>query len=205
MMTMFAICSSYQLVAIDCIMDSVTVRDVSPYEFVIEPKNIIPSLIQWDLEKDKQVAADIITVAQQLSASHNNGDFQVVISNKNGQLKVVVYVYGTSSHNSSSDCVFCKRQFKGVVLGQTDRAIAFEKSNPARNPINFLVIYKDHIVNYKEQNAIDAFLAQLELAQQLAKKLKNSTDVKLQINNGSQAAQTVFHTHMHFSSGSSWK
>lgn len=51
----------------------------------------------------------------------------------------------------------------------------------------------------------ELFIEQLTLAQRLARQLVDPNDVVLEVNNGAGAGQIVFHSHMHFRSGSQWK
>lgn len=108
-------------------------------------------------------------------------------------------------------CTFC-RIIAGLepatILYENDLVIAFEKK-PIRTPVSCLIVPKKHIKNFKEFNTQDACNLDIlghmiEAAQLLSKRLKGSGDFKLQINNGQNADQTVFHVHMHFISNDVW-
>ena len=111
-----------------------------------------------------------------------------------------------------SSCDFCRiiqRTAPAQIIDEDDDVIAIEK-RPIRSPVNCLIIPKKHIVNIKSLNAQDPFDKTIVskmafMAQKLSARLKGSGDFSLRINNGAQAAQTVFHMHAHFVSPEDWR
>lgn len=156
----------------------------------------------------KLLVKAIVDACIELSSTHGDADFQLEISQVASQMLISVNLYPQKPAPVSFGCPFCKPlKLKGNVLAENELVRAFEKSSPAREPINFLIAPKKHIVNYKDrnENVVEVFIAQLMMAQTLAVRLENKDDITLFVNNGAGAGQTVFHSHMHFSTSSSWK
>ena len=155
----------------------------------------------------KLLGKAIIDACRDLSCTHNDADFQLEISQNTDGMLISVYLYQKQLAPVSFTCPFCESlMLKGSVLAENELVRAFEKSKPARQPINFLIAPKKHIVNYKDkEDVIEIFIAQLAMAQVLANCLENKDDIMLFVNNGPGAGQAVFHSHMHFLTSSSWK
>jgi diadenosine tetraphosphate (Ap4A) HIT family hydrolase len=154
----------------------------------------------------KKLASAIVLACLELSKFHNDADFTLHISSKRDRMINTVTFYPPSTYTLNTACVFCDRsRFGGDIIAENSTTIAFEKDRPARNPINFLIVPKKHVINYKDNNFTpEVFINQLAMAQELSKKLTDNR-VDLYINNGSSAAQSVFHSHMHFRSPAEWK
>lgn len=178
-------------------------------QFFITPTTPIAHLTDLDFNNPDHVtfAQELVTSAIELSHSHANADFSMHIAHKNGLLTTMVSLRPASSPPSQYSCPFCPpRQLKGAIIDETANTIAFEKSTPPRDPINFLIVPKKHIINYKDPSFTpQIFINQLVMAKKRALHLTNPTSVDLYVNNGANASQTIFHSHMHFHSTSEWK
>lgn len=163
--------------------------------------------INFSSSYGKLLGKAIIDACTELSSTHNDADFQLEISQAASQMLISVNLYPQESAPLSFGCPFCEPlKLKGNVLAENELVRAFEKSSPAREPINFLIAPKKHIVNYKDKNdVIETFTAQLAMAQTLAARLENKDDITLSVNNGTGTGQAVFHSHMHFLTSASWK
>jgi len=154
----------------------------------------------------RQRIGDMITKALEIVRGTGDSDFILTVDGRASSFLIMITLFPAAPVIVSAGCDFCRRAFKGALIAEDGDAIAFEKSNPPRNPINFLIIPKVHVVNYKDaQCTADIFMSQIAMAQKLARKLKDPRSVTLQVNNGSNAGQSVFHSHMHFTSHSAWK
>lgn len=177
-------------------------------QYFIDPVMHINHINDIDLRTiaGKKLASAIVLACLELSKSHNDADFTLYISCKRDRIVIIVTLYPRSTYVPVAQCVFCDRnKFSGDIIFENSTAIAFEKSRPARNPINFLIVPKKHVVNYKDKNfKPEIFINQLAMAQELSQKLTDHR-VDLYVNNGSNAAQSVFHSHMHFHSPAQWK
>lgn len=183
------------------------VRNVhSKNEYYIKPVYSVNHINDIDLStsKGKGLAKAIITAALDLSRSNNNADFRLHISCCQNQFIVKISLYPDSFYPKSA-CSFCDiTQLKGDIIKENKAVRAFEKSRPARNPIDFLIVPRIHVVNYKDTCFTpDIFINQLAMAQELSKKLTHS-DLNLYVNNGINAGQTVLHSHMHFCTTAQW-
>ena len=184
----------------------------SSVDFIIVPVALHPVTgitdVDFDVPEGQRLANEIFYAALKLSQQHENADFQMHIFCKDSVLQTRVILYPASTLDEVAEaCSFCEpRQLRGVVLAENEEVIAFEKSTPAREPIDFLIAPKLHVVNYKDPKmSPELFVAQLAMAQKLARNLVNPSDVELWVNNGENAGQIVFHTHMHFKTNSKWK
>jgi histidine triad (HIT) family protein len=104
------------------------------------------------------------------------------------------------------------QQSSATVLYEDDEIVAIKKLHAPHAPwkVDCLIIPKKHVVNMKtldENDPVDATLFSKMgfVAQKLGKKLALPGDFQVVVHNGSQAAQSVFHMHMHFQSVSDWK
>jgi histidine triad (HIT) family protein len=155
----------------------------------------------------KNMLTKMFSIALTLSEQHDNADFTMDISVKNGIVTYLCAYVAAQKPVMPHTCPFCTvTSLKGDMLYDDGVIRAFEKSRPARQPINFLIVPSKHVINYKDPAFTpDLFIKQLRVAQQFACKLVDPCDVKLHINNGPAAGQTVFHAHMHFKSRSAWR
>ena len=177
-------------------------------QYYIESIQPIAHICDIDLtsHEGKKLAAAIVLQCIELSKQNSDADFTLYISCKKDRIVITLYLYPRSTVYAPATCDFCDRKkFGGDIIAENNTTIAFEKSRPARNPINFLIVPKKHVVNYKDKNfKVETFINQLAIAQELSKKLTDNR-VDLYINNGPSAAQSVFHSHMHFHSPAQWK
>lgn len=178
------------------------------FQYYIQTVEPINHICDIDLmtRAGRKLATAIVMQCVELSKVHSNADFSLQISCRNGRMTIKVIVYSCSMPLTTAHCDFCDRKkFSGDIIHENNTTIAFEKSRPARTPINFLIVPKRHVVNYKDKNfRPDIFINQLAMAQELSRRLTD-TRVELYVNNGSNAAQSVFHSHMYFYSPAQWK
>ena len=102
----------------------------------------------------------------------------------------------------AADCLFCNivnRSEPAKVIAENNDVMVFESLRP-RYPSHWLIIPKKHIQDTKSTKPEDQkVLGSLLLAAgTLGKQLDGAQAYNLQINEGSQAGQTVFHLHLHF-------
>lgn len=105
----------------------------------------------------------------------------------------------------SNSCIFCKviaKQIPSTFIAENDQLIVIKDINP-KAPIHYLIIPKKHLSDITEFHAEDISLAgsMLMMAKELAAQLGGSKAFKLLVNNGADAGQMVFHSHMHFLAG----
>lgn len=104
------------------------------------------------------------------------------------------------------NCIFCKI-VAGIepskIIAQNDDVIVFESIRP-RYPSHWLIIPKKHIQDLKSATKTDIQIlgTLLKAAGDLGDQLQESKAFNVQINEGAQAGQTVFHLHLHFYSHS---
>jgi histidine triad (HIT) family protein len=103
---------------------------------------------------------------------------------------------------TTSDCLFCKiaaHLEPAKVIAENDDVIVFESIHP-RYPSHWLIIPKKHIKDLKSAQPEDTLLLGklLATAGALGRQLESPGAFNIQINEGSQAGQTVFHLHLHF-------
>jgi len=99
-------------------------------------------------------------------------------------------------------CIFCaiiEGTFPTEKIKETKNLIVIKDISP-KAPVHYLIIPKKHYKDLQEIPADDCCIlsGMLKLAQELG---KEAGDFKLILNNGHQAGQRVFHTHMHFLAG----
>lgn len=107
--------------------------------------------------------------------------------------------------NTLEDCIFCKisqKKLNSNIIYEDEEIIAFYDIYP-KAKTHFLVVPKEHISSMKElEERHVELMGQLMLkASTLANKL-NLNSYKLNVNNGSQAGQEIFHLHLHILSNS---
>ena len=100
------------------------------------------------------------------------------------------------------DCIFCKiitGQIKSEIIAQNEYVIVIKDINPAAS-IHYLIIPKKHLqdlTNFNNNDDQVYWQAILPMVQQLAA-MQGCKQFKLVSNNGHDAGQRVFHTHIHF-------
>src|SRR5687767_7354509 len=104
------------------------------------------------------------------------------------------------------DCIFCTIVAGGIpadVLGRNEHAVAIKDLNP-QAPFHALVLPLAHHANAAESAAADpASIGHVvSLADEVARASGNE-HYRLVFNTGTEAGQTVFHTHVHVLGGSS--
>jgi diadenosine tetraphosphate (Ap4A) HIT family hydrolase len=103
------------------------------------------------------------------------------------------------------NCIFCKilsQEIPSTIIAQNELVIAIKDIAP-KAPVHYLIIPKKHIRDIQSLEKEDASYAaaMLLMAQELSMQLPQGGAVKLVMNNGAQAGQSVFHLHCHFLSG----
>lgn len=116
-------------------------------------------------------------------------------------------------HGTKVDCTFCKiikGESSAEVIYENDTVIVFNKpSNGQRPTVDCLIIPKKHIENIRfldSKNTEDQTIpsAIFFAAQELSKSLSGNQGFVLEMHNGADAYQTVFHMHAHFQSNNRW-
>jgi histidine triad (HIT) family protein len=107
---------------------------------------------------------------------------------------------------TTDDCIFCTIVAGGIpadVLGRNEHAVAIKDLNP-QAPFHALVIPVEHHDNAAASAAADpASIGHVvSLADEVARASGNE-HYRLVVNTGTEAGQTVFHTHVHVLGGSS--
>ena len=105
-----------------------------------------------------------------------------------------------------SDCIFCKisnGDFNTEFLFEDEQVVAFKDLSP-QAPVHILVIPKDHSDSIKEMQDEAQVGRLITAAKQVASQL-GLHDYRLVVNTGSEAGQTVFHTHLHLLGGRAMK
>lgn len=104
-----------------------------------------------------------------------------------------------------TQCVFCEiiaNRVPSKKIAETEDILVVEDIAP-KAEIHYLIIPKKHMSDVRELQKGDNVLASnmLFMAQDLSRGLVEPQDFRLQVNNGKQAGQCVFHLHMHFLAG----
>ncbi len=102
-------------------------------------------------------------------------------------------------------CIFCKiiaRQVPSQIVAENDHVLVIKDINP-KAPIHYLIIPKKHINDLSHLEIEDLELAghMLMMAKILSSMLPEPRPFKLVANNGADAGQMVFHSHIHFLAG----
>lgn len=101
-------------------------------------------------------------------------------------------------------CLFCKivsGEIPGEIVHTTEHTVAFRDLNP-QAPTHVLVVPKEHYANAAELAATDPQAsAELVTAAAAVASAEGHDDYRLVFNTGSEAGQTVFHTHLHLLAG----
>ncbi|MBW0594659.1 HIT family protein [Mycoplasmopsis anatis] len=90
------------------------------------------------------------------------------------------------------------REIPATIVYEDDIVIAFLDAYPEK-PGHFLVVPKSESKNIIE-NTDEEFIHAMKVVRKLINErlIKNGiSDFKIQVNTGSKAGQTVFHTHIH--------
>ncbi|MEX2438228.1 MAG: HIT domain-containing protein [Candidatus Babeliales bacterium] len=106
----------------------------------------------------------------------------------------------------NQDCIFCKiiaKQIPSMPLYEDNDLMVIKDIAP-KATTHFLIIPKKHIKDLRDFTHADRELAahMLLIANQLSLQHLAGGDFRLMLNNGHNAGQRVFHTHMHFLAGS---
>lgn len=106
-----------------------------------------------------------------------------------------------------SDCIFCRivrKEIPAKVIRETEKVLAFADLNPEA-PTHILVIPKKHIVSIIDPKlSADPELAAeiFSVIQDLAVELElNTAGMRVVVNCGSDAGETVHHLHFHIMGG----
>lgn len=105
----------------------------------------------------------------------------------------------------NQDCIFCKiiaKQIPSTIIHEDNDLIVIKDLSPKAST-HFLIIPKKHLKDLREFTQADRDLAahMLFVANDLSKQHLDGGDFRLMLNNGPNAGQRVFHTHMHFLAG----
>ncbi len=102
------------------------------------------------------------------------------------------------------DCLFCKiidRKIPAKIIHETDQVLAFLDINP-QAPFHALVIPRKHIGRISEMEAGDsALIGELIYQAKVIADKNGYRDYRLNLNNGAEAGQSVFHIHCHILAG----
>jgi histidine triad (HIT) family protein len=107
---------------------------------------------------------------------------------------------------SEADCIFCKiarGELDAEVVHDEDDVLAFQDIN-SKAPVHILVVPRQHVANLEEIGALpDSVVKRMfEVASSVAGKLGvTEGGYAVRINNGRDAAQEVFHLHLHVMGG----
>lgn len=90
------------------------------------------------------------------------------------------------------------KEIPAKILYEDERVIAFYDINPKR-PGHFLVIPKNHSTNMIDVSDEDLSYLMLKARELAVKEIKklNVSGFNIEVNNGKEAGQEVFHTHVH--------
>ncbi len=101
----------------------------------------------------------------------------------------------------AADCTFCKindRKAPATIIAENNDILVFETIRP-RYPSHWLIVPKKHIENVKSAVTDISLLGKLlAAAGSLGKQLDGTQSFNVQINEESDAGQTIFHLHLHF-------
>ncbi len=146
--------------------------------------------------------------AAETAQKRDSSDFQLITSvafNKDSkritESITKVLLYPPSQESTSHSCPFCSiidEKSSPQIIEKNNYAMAIKKLRPVAN-VNFLIIPIKHIANLKsfifpENNLLLTKMFEMALA--IAQN-GSAGRFRLQINNGKNAGQSVFHTHMH--------
>lgn len=98
-------------------------------------------------------------------------------------------------------CIFCdivSGKAPSKIVYQDERAIIFKDHMPKAN-IHLMICPKAHYATFLDAPADEVDYI-LDLCRRLARKLGVENGFRLQINNGPESGQIVYHLHIHFMS-----
>ena len=103
------------------------------------------------------------------------------------------------------DCLFCKiinKELSASIIAENEQIIVIKDIYP-KAPIHYLIIPKKHITDITGFSDSDRALAGnlLLMGKQLAQSLSEPKAFRLVVNNGADAGQVIFHSHLHFLAG----
>lgn len=105
---------------------------------------------------------------------------------------------------SGADCIFCKivaGEIPADVVHRTDRVVAFRDVAP-QAPTHVLVVPVAHQPDAAASQADDpAVVGELVAAAAAVAGQEELSGYRMVLNTGSEAGQTVFHTHLHLLGG----
>ena len=90
------------------------------------------------------------------------------------------------------------KEINADIIYEDDRIIAFKDIKPKREG-HFLVVpkkYSQNLIDIDEETYIYLMLKSKELANKIIKEMHVS-GFNLEINNGAESGQEIFHTHIH--------
>ncbi len=128
----------------------------------------------------------------------------MIIKNKITFSFIAPLLFATTATLAEAQCIFCdivNRQAPARIIAENDDVLIFESIQPV-HPTHCLIVSKKHLPDLKSAQASDieligkVFMA----ASDLGKQLDGAQAFNVQVNNGAQAGQTVFHLHVHFTS-----
>lgn len=104
-----------------------------------------------------------------------------------------------------NSCIFCKiiaKQIPSHIIAENDHVLVIKDINP-KAPIHYLIIPKKHFADLGQMEIEDLELAgqMLMMAKIVSSTLPEPKAFKLVVNNGADAGQMVFHSHIHFLAG----
>lgn len=101
------------------------------------------------------------------------------------------------------DCLFCKivaGEIPGKFIHRDSEFVVFLDINP-KSPVHLLICPTKHYDKLQETDPTVLARATM-LVQDIASKLGLADNYTIQINNGAESGQIVFHLHLHFMSSS---
>lgn len=109
----------------------------------------------------------------------------------------------------SADCLFCKiaaKQIPSKIVYEDSDIFAFEDISP-QAPTHILICPRKHFASLNEATAEDqSMLGKLQLiAAQIARERNLLDGYRTVLNNGRGAGQSVFHLHLHFLGGRTFR
>lgn len=113
-------------------------------------------------------------------------------------------LFVTSAIIAEANCIFCKivnHQAPAKIVAENNDVMAFETITPMYET-HLIIVPKDHVRDLKSaQPAHTNLIGKLFMAaSNLGKQLDGAQAFNVQVNNGAEAGQTIFHLHLHFKS-----
>lgn len=101
------------------------------------------------------------------------------------------------------DCLFCKiiaRELPGKFVYEDDDFVAFRDINPKAS-VHLLICPRDHSHSFQKTSP-EVMPGLTRAIQKIAEEFKIEDNYILQIHNGAESGQIVFHLHVHLMSSS---